>query len=179
MLQLKQAHTATHTVPSLSGMHCKFMSRHSLAAGFAVLPNSILGITCRAFMQLCTCLLFCCFSSLTIASLHQIVLMQDTPDGSYAMLEKKGKKQKANLLKEMINGLTNYRIWLLAACYAYSFGVEVGRCYSLKPSMCVNTYHNFVTCHICLNARHVIILRTARVCCMPSCPVNLCLGQAF
>ena len=51
--------------------------------------------------------------------------MQDTPDGSYAALEKKGKKQKANLLKELFNGFTNYRIWLLAACYAYSFGVEV------------------------------------------------------
>ena len=51
--------------------------------------------------------------------------MQDTPDGSYAALEKKGKKQKANLLKELLNGFTNYRIWLLAACYAYSFGVEV------------------------------------------------------
>ena len=53
------------------------------------------------------------------------VFVQDAPDGSYAQLEKKGKKQKANLLKEMLNGLTNYRIWLLAACYAYSFGVEV------------------------------------------------------
>lgn len=53
------------------------------------------------------------------------LLLQDTPDGSYAALEKKGKKQKANLAKEMLNGLTNYRIWLLAACYAYSFGVEV------------------------------------------------------
>lgn len=52
-------------------------------------------------------------------------MLQDTPDGSYFDLEKKGKKQKANLLKEMINGLTNYRVWLLAACYAYSFGVEV------------------------------------------------------
>ncbi|KAL3158244.1 hypothetical protein ABBQ38_010496 [Trebouxia sp. C0009 RCD-2024] len=50
---------------------------------------------------------------------------QDTPDGDYAALEKKGKKQKANLLKELFNGLCNYRIWLLAACYAYSFGVEL------------------------------------------------------
>ena len=41
------------------------------------------------------------------------------------MLERKGKKQKANLTKELFNGFTNYRIWLLAACYAYSFGVEV------------------------------------------------------
>lgn len=40
-------------------------------------------------------------------------------------MEKKGKKQKANLVREMLNGLTNYRVWLLAACYAYSFGVEV------------------------------------------------------
>ena len=54
-----------------------------------------------------------------------VLHLQDTPDGSYADLEKKGKKQKANLFKELFNGLTNYRVWLLAACYAYSFGVEV------------------------------------------------------
>lgn len=54
-----------------------------------------------------------------------LAMLQDTPDGSYAELEKKGKKQKANLFKELFNGLTNYRVWLLAACYAYSFGVEV------------------------------------------------------
>ena len=70
------------------------------------------------------------------------VMLQDTPDGSYFDLEKKGKKQKANLLKEMINGLTNYRVWLLAACYAYSFGVEVTDfsspvLESCKPNTCV------------------------------------------
>ena len=52
-------------------------------------------------------------------------MLQDTPDGSYAELEKKGKKQKAKVFKELFNGLCNYRVWLLAACYAYSFGVEV------------------------------------------------------
>lgn len=57
--------------------------------------------------------------------------LQDTPDGSYADLEKKGKKQKANLFKELFNGLTNYRVWLLAACYAYSFGVEVRHQYHI------------------------------------------------
>lgn len=61
-----------------------------------------------------------------MCSLPGSVCVQDTPDGDYAMLEKKGKKQKANLFKELFNGMCNYRIWLLAACYAYSFGVEVG-----------------------------------------------------
>ncbi|DBA87666.1 hypothetical protein WJX77_011209 [Trebouxia sp. C0004] len=62
-----------------------------------------------------------------------LAFSQDTPDGSYAALEKKGKKQKANLLKELFNGFTNYRIWLLAACYAYSFGVELAIDNTLAP----------------------------------------------
>ena len=49
------------------------------------------------------------------------------------MLEKKGKKQKANLFKELFNGLCNYRMWLLAACYAYSFGVEVSLSQTVPP----------------------------------------------
>jgi len=77
--------------------------------------------------------------------------MQDTPDGSYAALEKKGKKQKANLLKELLNGFTNYRIWLLAACYAYSFGVEVcllqtRHCCSPGPAF----WHSFAFKHCML-----------------------------
>ena len=50
---------------------------------------------------------------------------QDTPDGQYAHLEKSGKKQKSKPWKELWNGCTNYRMWGLAACYAYTFGVEV------------------------------------------------------
>ena len=80
----------------------------------------------------------CCLS--IIALLHNSVSVQDTPDGSYAQLEKKGKKQKANLAKEMINGLTNYRIWLLAACYAYSFGVEVGHYCSNSHVCCSSVF---------------------------------------
>ena len=50
---------------------------------------------------------------------------QDLPDGQYNHLEKSGKKAKANPLRELGAGLTNYRMYGLAACYAYSFGVEV------------------------------------------------------
>eukprot|EP00891_Asterochloris_glomerata_P003456 jgi/Astpho2/3456/Aster-07053 len=50
---------------------------------------------------------------------------QDTPDGNWAELERTGKKQKQKFWREMFNGLTNYRVWGLALCYAYSFGVEL------------------------------------------------------
>ena len=45
--------------------------------------------------------------------------LQDTPDGNWAELERTGKKQKQKFWREMFNGLTNYRIWGLALCYAY------------------------------------------------------------
>ena len=51
--------------------------------------------------------------------------LQDCPDGNYASLEKSGKKQKSKPWRELYNGFCNYRMWGLAACYAYSFGVEV------------------------------------------------------
>ena len=50
---------------------------------------------------------------------------QDLPDGQYSHLEKSGKKAKANPLRELGTGLVNYRMYGLAACYAFSFGVEV------------------------------------------------------
>ena len=52
--------------------------------------------------------------------------MQDCPDGNYASLERSGKKQRSKPWRELYNGFTNYRMWGLAACYAYTFGVEVG-----------------------------------------------------
>ena len=51
--------------------------------------------------------------------------LQDCPDGNYASLERSGKKQKSKPWRELYNGFCNYRMWGLAACYAYSFGVEV------------------------------------------------------
>lgn len=53
-------------------------------------------------------------------------VMQDCPDGNYASLERSGKKQRSKPMRELYNGFTNYRMWGLAACYAYTFGVEVG-----------------------------------------------------
>lgn len=53
------------------------------------------------------------------------MLVQDCPQGQYALLEKSGKKQKSKIWRELWNGVTNYRMYGLAACYAYTFGVEV------------------------------------------------------
>jgi len=59
--------------------------------------------------------------------------MQDCPDGQYHTLEKTGKKQRSKPWRELYNGFTNYRMWGLAACYAYSFGVEV--CFALASHL--------------------------------------------
>jgi NNP family nitrate/nitrite transporter-like MFS transporter len=63
---------------------------------------------------------------LSLASGAAIMLFgQDTPDGDYAMLEKKGKKAKAKVFQELTAGILNYRVWLLGMVYAFSFGVEL------------------------------------------------------
>lgn len=51
--------------------------------------------------------------------------LQDLPDGNYSHLEKSGKKAKAKPFRELGVSFCNYRMYGLAACYAYSFGVEV------------------------------------------------------
>lgn len=48
--------------------------------------------------------------------------------GQYSSLERSGKKQRSKPWRELYNGITNYRMWGLAACYAYTFGVEVWLC---------------------------------------------------
>ncbi len=53
---------------------------------------------------------------------------QDLPDGQYSHLEKSGKKAKAKPWRGLAVGFANYRMWGLAACYAYSFGVEARAC---------------------------------------------------
>ena len=63
------------------------------------------------------------------------VWLQDCPDGNYASLERSGKKQKSKPWRELYNGFCNYRMWGLAACYAYSFGVEV-RCPTAASALC-------------------------------------------
>ena len=86
------------------------------------------------------------------------------------MLEKKGKKQKANLFKELFNGMTNYRIWLLAACYAYSFGVEV-RVLALMPAnqqyMSHVPFSPLIKCQVCLSCASMVVA------CTPILPVSL------
>ncbi|CAL5220962.1 g3068 [Coccomyxa viridis] len=62
-----------------------------------------------------------------------LTLGQDCPDGNYASLERSGKKQKSKPWRELYNGFCNYRMWGLAACYAYSFGVELALDNALAP----------------------------------------------
>ena len=56
---------------------------------------------------------------------EEVLHTQDCPDGQYHMLEKSGKKLRSKPWRELYNGITNYRMWGLAVCYAYTFGVEV------------------------------------------------------
>ena len=65
--------------------------------------------------------------------------LQDCPDGNYASLERSGKKQKSKPWRELYNGFCNYRMWGLAACYAYSFGVEV--CYPTCSCLSAQCWH--------------------------------------
>lgn len=51
--------------------------------------------------------------------------LQDLPDGNFKELQKSGRKQKAKLGRSSVSVLLNYRMWCLAAVYAYSFGVEL------------------------------------------------------
>jgi NNP family nitrate/nitrite transporter-like MFS transporter len=49
---------------------------------------------------------------------------QDLPSGNYSK-RRSGKTPKGNFLKILLNGLKNYRGWILALAYGYSFGVEL------------------------------------------------------
>ena len=80
--------------------------------------------------------------------------LQDTPDGDYRDLEKKGKKQRSKPWKELGNGLCNYRMWGLAACYAYTFGVEVWA----RPACDAVT--------LCTGLKHCTLPEAARCVCL-------------
>ncbi|CAL8471937.1 g11479 [Coccomyxa elongata] len=68
-----------------------------------------------------------------IITLLILVFGQDCPMGQYSSLEKSGKKQRSKPWRELYNGITNYRMWGLAACYAYTFGVELALDNALAP----------------------------------------------
>ncbi|GAB4819716.1 hypothetical protein N2152v2_006762 [Parachlorella kessleri] len=50
---------------------------------------------------------------------------QDLPDGNYADLRQKGKKDKSKTHMEFWAAVKNYRTWVLVITYGYCFGVEL------------------------------------------------------
>jgi hypothetical protein len=90
--------------------------------------------------------------------------MQDCPDGNYASLERSGKKQRSKPFRELYNGITNYRMWGLAACYAYTFGVEVG-----KPRSCATT----ASIGLSLPHAHAHVLCLLLLCILASCAFSV------
>merc|ERR1711998_171428 len=54
-----------------------------------------------------------------------LFLAQDLPDGQYAALKKSGAMEQPNGTVSMIQGLKNYRMWVLVASYGMCFGVEL------------------------------------------------------
>lgn len=76
----------------------------------------------------CMCCWVCCRAASDLeqsAVLKLLRSLQDLPDGNFKELQKSGRKQKAKLGRSSVSVLLNYRMWCLAAVYAYSFGVEL------------------------------------------------------
>ncbi|CAK9316577.1 unnamed protein product [Citrullus colocynthis] len=61
----------------------------------------------------------------TLSAFAVLLLGEDTPDGNFRRLQKRGEKAKDELSKVVLNGVKNYRGWILALTYGYSFGVEL------------------------------------------------------
>jgi len=61
----------------------------------------------------------------TASGIAILVLGQDLPEGNFRKLQKSGEKPKDKVSKIFYHGLTNYRSWILALVYGYSFGVEL------------------------------------------------------
>ncbi|KAL5723880.1 hypothetical protein ACHQM5_007219 [Ranunculus cassubicifolius] len=61
----------------------------------------------------------------TCSAIAILTLGQDLPEGNFRKLQKSGEKPKDKLSKIFYHGLTNYRAWILALVYGYSFGVEL------------------------------------------------------
>ncbi|KAE8021510.1 hypothetical protein FH972_007394 [Carpinus fangiana] len=59
----------------------------------------------------------------SVTAIMVLAYGQDLPSGNYS--KRSGKTPKGNFLKILLNGLKNYRGWILALAYGYSFGVEL------------------------------------------------------
>ncbi|KAH7287119.1 hypothetical protein KP509_32G038900 [Ceratopteris richardii] len=54
-----------------------------------------------------------------------LAFTQDTPLGDYGHLRKKGNRMKDSYVKVIVNGVKNYRTWVLGMIYGFCFGVEL------------------------------------------------------
>lgn len=61
----------------------------------------------------------------TGSAIALLLFGQDMPDGNYKELHKSGEKHKDNFAAVFKHAVTNYRAWILALTYGYSFGVEL------------------------------------------------------
>lgn len=50
---------------------------------------------------------------------------EDTPRGNYSQLRKTGDRKRDNYVKVIINGVKNYRTWVLGMIYGFCFGIEL------------------------------------------------------
>lgn len=61
----------------------------------------------------------------TVTALLVLAFGQDLPSGSYKRSQKINNGSEESLLSVISNGAKNYRAWILALTYAFSFGVEL------------------------------------------------------
>ncbi|KAM2367241.1 hypothetical protein TB2_044831 [Malus domestica] len=61
----------------------------------------------------------------TVTALLVLAFGQDLPSGSYKRSQKINNGSEESLLSVISNGAKNYRAWILALIYAFSFGVEL------------------------------------------------------
>lgn len=60
-----------------------------------------------------------------VMALMVLAYGQDLPDGNYKKIKKQEKDSKDNAIGVFLNGITNYRGWVLGLTYGYCFGVEL------------------------------------------------------
>ncbi|KAL8193529.1 hypothetical protein R6Q57_026664 [Mikania cordata] len=71
-------------------------------------------------------------TALVVPAIFQVVMAlmvlaygQDLPDGTYISIKKPKNSSKDSAIGVFLNGITNYRGWVLGLTYGYCFGVEL------------------------------------------------------